>query len=146
MRSKRHEVTKNSCRINQDMSNYPSKYSHMMRNLVWMHPARQTYLQSNQRQYQGSNKRPVIFHLCHHYMKARALKTFTVHQQQSTFTLAFPDSNKRIRLNDTQGKWVDTKAVHLPVLPGISDSLQILIKANSLTSVLTRIQDPFFGA
>jgi len=51
------------------MSNYPSKNSHMMRNHVWMHPARQTYLQSNQCQYQGSNKRPVIFHLCHHYMK-----------------------------------------------------------------------------
>lgn len=57
------------------------------------------------------------------------LKNFTVLKQQSSFTLAFPSSNKRIKINDSQDQWVDTKPSHIEKVPGLNDSVQILINA-----------------
>jgi len=57
------------------------------------------------------------------------LKSLTVFQQQSSFTLAFPSSQKRIHVNDSQDQWVDTKPSHIEKVPGLNDSVQILIKA-----------------
>jgi len=41
------------------------------------------------------------------------LKTLTIRKQESSFIQGMPSSTKRERVEDNEGKWVDTKPVHI---------------------------------
>ena len=57
------------------------------------------------------------------------LKTLTIRKQESSFILGMPSSTKRERVEDNEGKWVDTKPVHITCLSGLSESHRILVNA-----------------
>jgi len=50
------------------------------------------------------------------------LKTLTIRKQESSFIQGMPSSTKRERVEDNEGKWVDTKPVHITCLSGLSSS------------------------
>ena len=57
------------------------------------------------------------------------LKTLTIRKQESSFIPGMPSSTKRERVEDNEGKWVDTKPVHITCLSGLSESHRILVNA-----------------